>query len=117
MISLILIVNSCSLFPKRTRERKIQSDIVSRISSKVKKLSRCSKSAKIFKHLNADRVRVVLYLSINSQGHIEKFKLDDKAYPEKFANCVFKVLDLISFPEIKNHEIIELEQPFIFSKK
>ncbi|MFT6630947.1 MAG: hypothetical protein ACJAS4_000891 [Bacteriovoracaceae bacterium] len=108
---------SCSIFPQRVRERKIQSEIISKISVKAPNLSNCASDHKIFAHFKEDRIRVVLSISINNKGLVEKFKLDDKPYNEDFVECMFKVIDLISFPKIKNHELIELEQPFIFSKK
>lgn len=116
-LTLTFLFISCSIFPHRARERKIQSDIVSKISGKAPNLSACAKKHKIFDHLKQERIRVVLYLSINNKGLVEKFKLDEKEYSESFTECMFKVVDLISFPKIKNHELIELEQPFIFSKK
>jgi hypothetical protein len=108
---------SCSIFPQRVRERKIQSEIVSKISAKAPKLSSCARKHKIFQKFKEDRIRVVLSVSINNNGLVEKFKLDDKEYTEGFVECMFKVIDLISFPKIKDHELIDLEQPFIFSKK
>lgn len=117
LITILILISSCTIFPERARERKIQSEIVSKLTNKSKKFSKCSRRSKIFNHFDSDRIRVVLHLSINSKGNVERFKLDDKNYPEKFANCIFKIVDLIKFPKIKNHEIIELEQPFIFSKE
>lgn len=116
-ILILLILGGCSLFSKNSRERKIQTTIIKSISSKSKQLSKCAKDSSLFTELDKTRVRVVLHLAINSQGQIEKFKLDNKNYPEDFSECVFKIVDLIVFPKIKNHEVIELEQPFIFSKK
>ncbi len=105
------------MFPKRDRQRKIQTEIVSRLSAQSARFAKCAKEADLFKKLKQDRIRVTLHLSINAQGQIEKFKLDDKDYPDTFSECVFKIADVIHFPKIEDHELIELEQPFIFSKK
>jgi hypothetical protein len=114
---LILVLSSCSLFPTRVRERKIQTEIISKISGSSDQLAKCSKESDLFNKMKIERIRVLLYISINSKGQIEKFKLDDKQYPDDFSECVFKIVDLINFPKIQNNELIELEQPFIFSKK
>lgn len=99
------------------RDRKIQTEILSKISLKASELAYCAKKSDLFKKFKRDRIRVVMYLSINSEAQVEKFKLDDKPYPEDFANCAFNIIDLIAYPRVKSHELIEVEQPFIFSKK
>lgn len=119
MYSLIVsvVLSSCSLYKERQRERKIQTEIIARINEQAKKFSSCTEQSELFQKLDAKRVRVVLNLSINANGQIEKYHLDNKKYPQDFADCMYKVLDLISFPKIKEQELIVLEQPFIFSKK
>ena len=116
-VILVFLLSSCSLFSGRERERKIQTEIISRLNAKSAQFASCAKQTKIFDHFKQQRVRVVLHLSINSEGQIEKFKLDGKDYPNEFSECIYQIADLIRFPKVDNHELIELEQPFIFSKK
>jgi len=105
------------MFKGRDRQRKIQTEIISKIKGNSERLSSCAKDAKLFEIFKKDRVRVVLHISINNKSQIEKFQLDDQQYPEKFSECMFKVVDLINYSKIKDNELVELEQPFIFSKK
>ncbi len=114
---LTILLSSCSIFKDRSRERKIQTDIISRLNQKADQYAKCAKENKVFQKLKQERLRVILHLSINAQGQIEKFKLDNKPYPNNFSECIFKITDTINFPKIENHELIDLEQPFIFSKK
>lgn len=99
------------------RERVIQTEILQKLSQNAPQLAECAKRNKLFEAVGSERVRVVMHLSINSDRQVEKFKLDNPSYPETFVNCAFQVVDLISFPQIENHELLEVEQPFIFSKK
>lgn len=116
LLSFILIA-SCSFFPQRKRERELQTKIISEINQQSFKLAECVKNSQLFNKFKQDRIRIVLFLSIDSRGQIEKFKLDDQKYPEAFSECAFKIIDSITFPKLGHHELIELEQPFIFSKK
>ena len=108
---------SCALVPQRDRERKIQTQIISSLSQQSGELAKCVKSSNLFEKFNTNRLRLTLYLTINSDGLINKFKLDEKPYPTVFSECVFNKIDKISYADIKENELIELEQPFIFSKE
>ena len=110
------LFTSCSLFMSK-RERVIQTEILQKISSKAPQLAECAKNNELFKQFDSDRVRVVMNIAINSEKQVERFKLDRQDYPEPFVNCAFQIIDLISYPKIENHEVLEVEQPFIFSKK
>ena len=112
-----MLLTSCSLFPLRQRDREIQAQIISKLKLNAQDFAGCVKSNDLFNKLNKERIRVVMFLSINSKGQVEKFRLEDQKYPHNFSECIFNLVDAISFPEIKSHELIELEQPFIFSKK
>lgn len=114
---LFILLYSCTLLPYSSREREIQTDIVVNIREKSPQFAKCIKSNNLFSKFQKERIRLVVFLAIDSKGHIEKFQLDDKKYPNEFSECIFKVVDSVSFPKIKNNELIELEQPFIFSKK
>jgi hypothetical protein len=116
LLSLIAL-QSCSIIKNNSQERKIQSKIVNTLNSQSPKLSACAKKANVFKVFNQNRIRVVLYLTIDAKGSLRKFKLDDKIYPDEFANCVFQVVDLSIFPKSEKSQHIEIEQPFIFSEK
>ena len=116
-LPLILILSSCSILPERYRQREIQTEIISKMTEKSPEFSKCIETNQLFTKFNTKRVRIVIFLSIDSRGQIEKFKLDQKKYPNEFSECIFTTLDTVSFPKIKNHELIELEQPFIFSAK
>lgn len=111
------LISSCAQFKERDRQRKIQTVIISKITNNASIFSACAKESKLFKALKKERIRVVLFLSIASNGQVEKFKLDNKKYPSSFSECIFKATDKISFPKMRKNELIELEQPFIFSKK
>lgn len=113
----LLLFTSCSLIPERSRERQIQTDIIASLTEKSSQFANCVSDNKLFDKFNVKRIRIVLFLSIDSNGQVEKFRLDEQKYPNEFSECMFKVVDTTVFPKIKSHEIIELEQPFIFSKK
>jgi len=115
-IFLIIVLNfqSCSLFMSK-KERLLQTDILAKLSSQSANLAKCTKNSNLFKIFDKKRIRVVIFLSINSRGQIKRFNLDDKLYPVEYAECVFKVVDLVNFPKLDNGEVIELKQPFIFS--
>lgn len=115
LICLFLFI-SCSLVPNRARERQIQTEILANLTEKSENFSSCVKSNDLFNKLNTKRIRVVLELSIDSNGQVSKFKLDDQKYPNEFSECIFNTVDTIIFPKVKNHEVIELQQPFVFSK-
>jgi hypothetical protein len=115
-IIVLLFLTSCSLFMSQ-RERLIQTEIISKISAKAPLLAKCAKQSQLFEKFQQDRVRVVMTLTINSDQQIERFSLDRTDYPEDFSNCAFQIVDLIAYPSIENHELIKVEQPFIFSKK
>ena len=113
----LIFLSSCTLVTDRNRERQLQTDIVAGITQEAPKLSQCAQDNNVFDLFKLDRLNMTLFLSINSDGQIGKFKLDKRKYPESFSECVYKVVNQVKFPKIKSHEVIELEQPFIFSKK
>ena len=113
---ILTFFSSCTLMMNK-RERRLQTDIISKINAQAPNLAKCAKSARLFKALDKTRIRVVIDIAIDSNGQIERFKLDEKKYPERYAECIFKVLDIISFPKVEKGEVIELKQPFIFLKK
>lgn len=117
LISALFILTSCSFIYSGNKERKLQTKIVSQITEKASKFGQCATNTKLFDELDKKRVRVVLFLDINSNGAVEKFKLDGNEYPEPFTNCVFQTIELISFPKFDSHEVLKVEQPFVFSKK
>lgn len=110
-------LSACSFIEKRSETRDIQTKIVGKLNENAPKLSDCAKKHNLFGSFDQKRVRVVLDITLNENGQIQKFKLDEKLYPDNFANCIFKVVDLIIFPKPEEGKIIELEQPFIFSAK
>ena len=67
--------------------------------------------------MKQERIRVVITLAINSNGEVEKFKLDKVTYPNGLSECFFTTIDLIAFPKFESHDLVELDQPIIFSKK
>lgn len=117
MFILSLVLSSCSLFKQNTADRELQTKIIKNINAKTGQFAKCAKKTKLFKTLGKERVRTVIYLSLNKSGNVETFKLDDQAYPQDFSECVYEVVELIIFPRNKKHDLIEIEQPFIFSKK
>lgn len=113
----LLFLLSCSLIKQSDENRDIQTKIVNILNSKSPEFSHCAKKSDLFKVFDQNRIRVVLFISIDEKGLLRKFKLDDKIYPESFANCIFQVADLSIFPKLKESQLIEIEQPFIFSEK
>jgi hypothetical protein len=113
----MFILSSCSLFSKNDEKRKLQTNILSLLNQNSSKFAKCAKKSDLFKILKQERIRVVMLLSISSNGQIESFKLDNSEYPSIFSECVFNVIDLLSFPKNKLNKLVELEQPFIFSNK
>ena len=116
--ALILItLSSCAVFNKRDKQRAIQSEIISSLTTKNSDFAQCAKENKLFKLFKTKRIRTVLSLTLNERGQIDSFKLDKKKYPDSFSECVFNIVDLISFPKLNENQQIEFDQPFIFSKK
>lgn len=116
-IFLISICASCSIFSNNNEHRTYQTKVLASMSEKSTFFAKCAENSDLFDHFARERIRTVIYLSLNKDGGIEKFKLDDKNYPETFTSCVFEALELISFPKTKNHDIVRIVQPFIFSQK
>ncbi len=116
LILVSLCIISCAQFENRKKERELQTQILNKLNEKTSLFSQCTKKAKIFDLFKNERIRVVLNISINSNGEVEKFKLDNKNYPEDYSMCMYNIVDLISFPKIDKHELIVLKQPFIFRK-
>jgi hypothetical protein len=119
-ISLLLffvLANSCAFIYTGNSERELQTKIHAKITEKAPRFRQCALDSKLFTQLNNKRVRIVLFLEISPAGAVEKFKLDKTEYPEKFSNCIFNTIELIAFPKFDSHEILKIEQPFIFSKK
>jgi hypothetical protein len=116
-IFLISICVSCSLFSNNNEHRTYQTKVLANMSEKSVYFSKCAENSDLFDHFARERIRTVIYLSLNKAGGIEKFKLDEKNYPESFTSCVFEALELISFPKTEHHDIVKMVQPFIFSQK
>lgn len=112
-----IFFTSCAFMRESGEHRSLQTEILNKITSKSSEFAVCAKNGKIYQKLGRSRVRVVLHINIDSHGVLEKFQLDDKEYPSEFADCVFQTLELISFPSNKENKLVDIEQPFIFSKK
>lgn len=119
MLRLIILLSlvSCSLLPENSRKRKIQTEVVRTLTDRAPELSKCISENDLFEKFQTDRIRILVYLTINSKGQVEKFKLDEQKYPNEFSECIFQKIDSVSYPKIKEHEVLNLEQPFIFSKE
>jgi hypothetical protein len=117
LIMMMFVLSSCSLFSKNDEKRKLQTNILTLLNSNAGKFAKCAKKSELFKILKQDRARVVMLLSIRPNGQVESFKLDNSEYPAIFTECIFNIIDLLSFPKNNLNKIVELEQPFIFSNK
>lgn len=115
VLALLLLV-SCSTFEKRDQARDLQSKMLRALNEKSPEFANCAKESDLFRALGNDRIRVVLDLDINAKGQVEKFKIDNQQYPRKFVDCMFAVADIIIFPKLESDQVVELTQPFIFSK-
>lgn len=112
----LFLIIACGLLPERTREREIQTEILSNLTQKSEDFSTCVKKNDLFNKFNTSRIRIVVKFLINSNGQVSQFQLDEKKYPKEFGECIAHTIEQITFPSIKGHEVIELQQPFIFSK-
>ncbi len=113
---IFLTLISCSTLPN-TRERKIQTEIISKLTAQGPNLAKCVKNSNLFEKFGVQRLRVKIFLTIGSNGQIQKFALDEQKYPNEYSECTFSIVDTIGFPKIDKNELIELEQTFIFSKE
>ncbi len=116
LIILIFISTSCSTIKERNKKRSLQSETIRSLTAKNVTFGKCAKAADIFGHFKKERIRVELQLTLNEKGQIDKFQLDDKNYPNAFVDCLFQTVDLIIFPKLGANEVIQLNQPMIFSK-
>jgi hypothetical protein len=112
----ILIFTSCANLEERNKKRDLQSKILDLISSQNRKYALCAKENKIFNDINSERVKVDMLISINSEGQVNKFQILDNKFSDKFSDCMFQVTDLIDFPSLKENEVVQLTQPFVFKK-
>ncbi len=117
LVFTLSMLNSCSLFSKRSQERKLQTKILQELSAKSHTFAACVRKHQLFKHFNQKRLKISLYLTLTQEGKVESFNLDNKNYPQHFNECLFNIISLIEFPHFDYHQNIELEQPFIFSQK
>ena len=114
---LVFLLSSCSLLSQNDERRTLQTKILSKLAKNAPKFSECAQNTDVFKDQNAQRLRVVMHLSLSNKGSVESFKLDRSDYSTEFSECLFNVIDLMTFPKNKLGQIIEVEQPFIFSKQ
>lgn len=114
---ILFVLTSCANIFSGNKERKLQTEVISKINEKIPDFSKCAKATDVFSALNKKRIRVVLHLDIKPTGLVEKFKLDNTNYPENFTNCFFNTVELIQFPKFDSHELLKIEQPFVFTKK
>ena len=112
----LLFLVSCSTFQERNKERDLQSKMLRALNDKSAEFASCAKKHKLFTKLGNDRIRVELILDINSKGQVEKFQIDNQSYSNEFVDCMFGVADLIAFPKLEKGEMVNLTQPFIFSR-
>ncbi|MBD65006.1 MAG: hypothetical protein CME62_07350 [Halobacteriovoraceae bacterium] len=110
------MLNSCAFIYSGSKDREIQTQLHQILAEKSSDFAKCAKSSEIFEHFKSQRVTTTLFLDINPQGQLDKFKLDDKEYPDSFVNCVFDIVELLEFPRFDEQEVIELEQPFAFTE-
>jgi superfamily I DNA and RNA helicase len=107
---------SCGSFKERTQERELQSKMIRALNEKTPQFASCAKEHDLFERLKEERIRVELILDINSKGQVDRFQIDNQDYPNSFVDCMFKIADMISFPELKRGEVVHLTQPFIFTR-
>ena len=107
----------CSAVKKIDPYRSYQTDIMIAINEQGSAFSQCATKHNIYETLKATRIPLTLHLTLSSKGEIEKFRLDEKDYPAEFLDCFFATLELIKFPKNDKFKSIEIQQPFIFSKK
>ena len=116
-IILSTMMASCSLVIANKEHRELQTKIIQKISDKSSQFQKCAQKHKIHEHFKRNRVKTSMILTINHKGLVDKFRLDEKLYPEKFANCMFKVVDIIIFPKFKEGDLVNITQPFTFLKE
>ncbi len=119
LICVVLVsasLGGCGLFKKRDQERAFQSKMIQALNSKTSDFANCAKRNRLFDAFKKERVRVEMKLDIGDDGKVERFQIDNKPYPSKFADCMFTVAESISFPAPNKGEVVELTQPFIFSR-
>ena len=108
---------ACSSIKERSKQRDLQSQILRALNAKMDNFANCAHKHHLYDDLGLARVRVEIQLRIDSKGQVDLFQLDNKKYSEKFADCLFNVVDNIVFPALNKDEVIELSQPIIFTKK
>lgn len=116
LLLLVMFVSSCSTFKERNKTRKLQTQILQKITTRTTSFSECAKKTNVFDNLNLDRVRVELNVTLNNRGEIQKFQTDSQKYPDKFVDCLYGILDKISFPKLEKNEVVKFTQPFIFKR-
>ena len=110
-------LGSCAFMRESGKHRNLQTQILSSITSKSSEFAKCAERSDLYQKLGDERIRVILTLNISKRGDLEKFQLDDKDYPGEFTDCIFGILELINFPSNEEGRLVEIEQPFIFSKR
>jgi len=114
IIPFILI--SCANIEERNKKRDLQSKILRLLASENKRFAKCATNYNIFSTTGKTRVKVDMQITLNSDGQVNKFEILNNIYSDKFSDCMFKVTDLIDFPRLEENEVVELVQPFVFSK-
>lgn len=115
-LGLVLLISGCGLLKKRDEERAFQSEMIRALNSKTPMFADCAKRHKLFEKFKSERVRVEMKLNIGKNGDVERFQIDNKPYPSKFADCMFAVAESVKFPAPEEGEVVELTQPFIFTR-
>lgn len=115
LLLLLIFLGGCSLFSKNDELRSFQTKTLNLITKNAENFGKCAKNSNIFK--NSSRMRVVMFLSINSSSKLESFRLNKTEYSQKLSECFLNIVDLLDFPKNNMGRTIEIEQPFIFSDK
>lgn len=113
----LISISSCSVMRESGKHREVKTKILKKIAEKRSSFAKCGRDSDIYKYFESNRVKVILYLNIDDKGQLAQFRLDNRTYPEIFSECLFDVVELISFPKNNEYKVIHVEQPFIFSKK
>ena len=112
---LLLTLSSCAGVYKNRPYREIQTEIIHKIREIAPKLGECVKNSDVYSTLGVERVRIVAEIHINPNGQLDQFKLDQNIYPQSLGECFYKNLDQIEYPKFKEYDLIQIDQPFIFS--
>ncbi|MBL7664908.1 MAG: hypothetical protein JNM93_07220 [Bacteriovoracaceae bacterium] len=108
----LILVTSCSQGP--LDESQVKKRVRNLLVENVEDFKGCAIEYSDKTKTENSRIKIIIYLTLNSKGEVVKFWTNDKNNKKsELTNCMINVLENIKFPELGG-SLWQIEQPFVF---